>query len=62
MRKFNFIRSAECFQVVAGVLFYKKGDSLLEVLCLEEQEKIQQVLKEIHEPGHRGMFSIFFIF
>lgn len=61
-RKFNFIKTAESYVVVAGVLFYRKGDNLLEVLCREEEEKIKEVLTNIHHPGHRGIFLFFLFF
>ena len=55
----SFKKSLESYHLIQDILFFKKNDTLLEILCLEDKEKINEVLTRLHLPGHNGNFDYF---
>lgn len=51
-----FKRTSQNFEIRADTLFYNKGGVLREVLCPEENEKLQTILTDSHGKSHRGKF------
>jgi hypothetical protein len=51
----KFERKANSFKCVNDLLYLKKGENYLPVLCWEDTDGIYEVMNKLHLPGHIGI-------